>query len=57
MIQPVVLAELDGLYTPNLNGDTPLIGDDPARLNEAYFERVDAVGDLAASLVYLPARD
>lgn len=50
MIQTVVLAELDGLHTPNRNGDLPLFDDDPTRPNEAYFAHVDAVLDLAAAL-------
>jgi hypothetical protein len=50
VIQAVVLAELDGLHTPNMRGDVPLIDDDPTRPNEAYFEHVDTVVDLAASL-------
>lgn len=50
VIQTVVLAELDGLHTPNRNGDTPLIDDDPKEPNEAYFAHVDAVVALAASL-------
>ncbi len=50
VIQAVVLAELDGLHTPNMQGDLPLIDDDPTRPNEAYFAHVDAVVDLAASL-------
>jgi hypothetical protein len=47
VIQAVVLAELDGLHTPNAYGDTPLIDDDPARPNEAYFKQVDYVIDKA----------
>jgi hypothetical protein len=39
--QFVALAELDGLRTPNVNGDLPLIDEDPATPNEAYFEHVD----------------
>ena len=50
VIQTVVLAELDGLHTPNRNGDLPLLDDDPTRPNEAYFAHVDAVVNLAASL-------
>jgi hypothetical protein len=50
VIQAVVLAEMDGLHVPNMNGDIPLIDDDPTRPNEAYFAHVDAVVDLAASL-------
>ncbi|MDO9376992.1 MAG: glycoside hydrolase family 140 protein [Ferruginibacter sp.] len=43
VIQAVVLAELDGLNTPNANGDKPLIDNDPARPNEAYFRHVDFI--------------
>ncbi len=43
VIQAVVLAELDGLRVPNYYGDLPLIGEDPARPNEAYFKHVDYV--------------
>lgn len=50
VIQAVVLAEIDGLHVPNMNGDLPLFDDDPTRPNEAYFQHVDAVVDLAASL-------
>lgn len=50
VIQAVVLAEMDGLHVPNMNGDVPLIGDDPMRPNEAYFAHVDAVVNLAESL-------
>src|SRR6476646_11639658 len=50
VIQAVVLAEIDGLHVPNMNGDLPLIDDDPTRPNEAYFEHVDRVVELAASL-------
>ncbi len=50
VIQAVVLAELDGLHSPNMNGDVPLIGDDATQPNEAYFAHVDAVVNLAAAL-------
>lgn len=50
VIQAVALAELDGLRMPNMNGDLPLIDEDPARPNEAYFRHIDAVVDIAASL-------
>ncbi len=43
VIQAVVLAELDGLNDPNPYGQRPLIGNDPTRPNEAYFEQVDWV--------------
>ncbi len=50
VVQAVVLAELDGLRTPNRSGDLPLLDEDPTRPNEAYFVHIDAVVDLAASL-------
>ncbi|MBD3240670.1 MAG: DUF4038 domain-containing protein [Chitinivibrionales bacterium] len=45
VIQVVVLAELDGLHTPNPYGHTPLHDDDPGKPNEAYFAHVDWVVD------------
>ncbi|GIV72624.1 glycoside hydrolase family 140 protein [Caldilinea sp.] len=48
VIQAVALAEFDGIRTPNVYGDLPLIDEDPARPNEAYFRFVDAVIDKAA---------
>ncbi len=41
VIQAVVLAELDGLNDPNPYGQRPLLGNDPTRPNEAYFQHVD----------------
>ncbi len=41
VIQAVILAELDGLNTPNQEGNKPLIDNDPEKINEAYFEHVD----------------
>ena len=49
VIQAVVLAEFDGLHTPDANGDIPLINDDPAKPNEKYFEHVDYIIDKANS--------
>lgn len=49
VIQAVVLAEMDGLHTPNANGDLPLIDDDPTRPNEAYFAFVDELIRSAAA--------
>lgn len=49
VIQAVALAELDGLHTPNANGDTPLINDDPEKPNEKYFLYIDSLLDLAAT--------
>lgn len=43
VIQAVVLAELDGLNTPNAEGETPLIDNNPEKINEAYFQHVDWV--------------
>jgi hypothetical protein len=43
VIQAVALAELDGLNTPNAEGNKPLIDNDPLKPNEAYFIHVDWV--------------
>jgi hypothetical protein len=43
VIQTVILAELNGLTTPNAYGQLPLINNDPTKLNEKYFEHVDFV--------------
>jgi hypothetical protein len=37
------LAELDGLNTPNMEGEKPLIDNDPLKPNEKYFANVDWV--------------
>jgi len=50
VIQAVILAEFDGLHTPNAYGEVPLLQDDPARPNEAYFEHVDHIISKADSL-------
>src|SRR5580765_614961 len=47
VIQAVVLAEFDGLHTPNAYGDLPLTDDDPAKPNEKYFHHVDYIIDRA----------
>ncbi|WP_105013133.1 glycoside hydrolase family 140 protein [Salinibacter sp. 10B] len=47
VIQAVVLAEQDGLNTPNPYGETPLHNNDPTQPNEAYFDHVDFVVDQA----------
>ena len=49
VIQACILAELNGLDTPNRNGDLPLIDNDPTRPNEAYFAWVDFVMQEAAA--------
>ncbi len=43
VIQAVILAELDGLNTPNMEGEKPLINNDPTNINEAFFKHVDWV--------------
>ncbi len=43
VIQAVILAELDGLNTPNMEAEKPLINNDPTKINEAYFKHVDWV--------------
>ncbi len=42
VIQAVVLAEMDGLKTPNRYGQTPFRDLDPSRPNEGYFQLVDS---------------
>ena len=49
VVQAVGLAELDGLRVPNANGDVPLVGLDPAQLNEPYWAYVDWVVDECAA--------
>jgi hypothetical protein len=49
LIQIVVLAEFDGLNTPNIYGDRPLIDNEPLRPNPAYFQLVDEYIQLAAA--------
>jgi len=48
VIQAVALAEFDGLNTPNAEGNTPLINNNPLTPNERYFEHVDWVIKAAA---------
>jgi hypothetical protein len=48
VIQAVVLAEFDGLHTPNAYGDLALLNDDPTTPNENYFKHVDYIIDRAA---------
>jgi hypothetical protein len=43
VIQAVVLAELDGLNTPNAEGERPLIDNNPETPNPRYFEHIDWV--------------
>ncbi len=48
VIQAVALAELDGLNTPNVEGNRPLIDNDPLKPNESYWLHVDWVIKRAA---------
>lgn len=50
IIQAVALAELDGLNDPNPYGETPLNNNDPTSPNEAYFQHVDRIIQMADSL-------
>ena len=50
VVQAVILAELDGLTEPNAYGDRPLIDNDPAKPNEAYFVHADWVVKRANAL-------
>ena len=47
VVQAVVLAELDGIHTPNANGDLPFSNLENWEYNEAYFNHVDRILDLA----------
>jgi Protein of unknown function (DUF4038)/Putative collagen-binding domain of a collagenase len=50
VIQAVILAEFDGLGTPNAQGHLPLVNNDPLRPNEAYFADVDRIVAVAEEL-------
>ncbi len=47
VVQAVILAQLNGLTDPNPYGDVPLVGKDPTRPDEGYFEHVDYIVDKA----------
>ncbi|GAB2496435.1 glycoside hydrolase family 140 protein [Algoriphagus taiwanensis] len=47
VVQAVVLAELDGVHTPNANGDLPFSEIEKWEYNEAYFQHVDRILKLA----------
>jgi len=47
VVQAVVLAELDGINIPNANGDVPFSDLEKWEYNEAYFQHVDLILDLA----------
>jgi len=50
VIQAVILAELDGLNTPNAEGERPFTDKDFSKPNEAYFKHVDWVLEKAEEL-------
>lgn len=50
VIQAVILAEFDGLGTPNAYNELPLENNDPTKPREAYFQHVDYVIDKANEL-------
>lgn len=49
LIQAVILAEFDGLNTPNVYREHPLHDNDPTQPNEAYFAYVDELIEMAAA--------
>ncbi|HVU94008.1 MAG TPA: glycoside hydrolase family 140 protein [Puia sp.] len=49
VIQAVALPELDGLHTPNANGDLPFMDTTFSKPNEKYFAYIDSMIDVAAS--------
>ena len=50
VIQAVILPQLGGLGAPNAYGDLPLMNNDPAKPNEAYFRHVDFIVNKAEAL-------
>ena len=50
VIQAVVLAEFDGLKTPNAYDQLPFENLNPAKPNDAYFQHVDYIVNKAAEL-------
>ena len=50
LIQTVVLPENDSIRKPSALGLLPFAGEDPAKPNEAYFDRVVGIVDEAAAL-------
>jgi hypothetical protein len=47
VIQAVLFAEFDGINKPNQEGQLPIIGQDPTKPNEKYFNLVDDVMNMA----------
>lgn len=50
VIQTVILAEFDGVNTPNAYGDLPLADHDPTCLNPAYFDWIKKVLKIAQEM-------
>jgi len=50
VIQASILAQLGGLTVPNAYGDLPLLDNNPAKPNEAYFRHVDFIVNQAEEL-------
>lgn len=48
VIQAVALAELDGLHSPNANGDLPFMDSNFSIPNEKYFGYIDTLINIAA---------
>ena len=48
VVLAAVLSEIQGVRTPNANGDRPLIDDNPARPDEAFFAHLDYIVGKAA---------
>ena len=48
VVLAAILSEIQGVRTPNANGDKPLIDEDPARPNEAFFAHLDYIVDKAS---------
>ncbi len=54
VVQAVALAELDGLNTPNANGDRPLLNNNPERPNTPYFDYMDwVISEAAKRKIYI----
>jgi hypothetical protein len=50
VIQASILAQLGGLTVPNAYGDLPVLDNDPAKPNEAYFRHIDFIVNHAEEL-------
>ena len=48
VVLAAILSEIQGVRTPNANGDRPFIDDDPTRPNEAFFAHLDYIVAKAA---------